>query len=357
MRVVVWGTGNMGRAGIRAVDAHPELTLSHVLVANPEKVGVDAGSLAGLECSLGVAATSDVDAVLASGPDAVVYTASGDVRPQEAVADIVRCLHAGAAVVTPSVYALYDPTSAPAELLSLLEEAAKQGGTSLFVSGIDPGWGNDVLPLLVSGVASTVEQVRCIELFDYSTYDQPDAVRYSVGMGQPMDEVPVMVAPGVPTMIWGGQVRLIARGLGLELEEIVEKVERRALEQTVTNPMGTFEAGTQGGLRFEIQGMAEGRPAIVVEHITRIDASVAPDWPSPADGAAGAHKVVIEGRPRIEVTVEATDEGDNRAAGGNATAAARLVNAIPWLRSAGPGIYDALAVPLSPAVGKLKRCS
>lgn len=352
MRVVVWGTGNMGRAGIRAVDAHPELTLDAVLVANPAKVGVDAGALADTRV-LGVLATSDVDAVLASRPDAVVYTASGDVRPDAAVADIARCLRAGAVVVTPSVYALYDVTSAPVGLRSPLEEAAKEGGGALFVSGIDPGWGNDVLPLLVSGLASTVEQVRCVELFDYSTYDQPDAVRHSVGMGRPMDEVPIMVAPGIPTMIWGGQVRLIARGLGVELDEIVEKVERRALEFDVTNAMGVFEKGTQGGLRFEIVGVAGGREVIVVEHITRIDASVAPDWPSPADGGAGAHKVVIEGRPRIEVTVEATDEGGNRAAGGNATAAGRLVNAIPWLRAAGPGIYDALDVPLAPARARL----
>ena len=65
--------------------------------------------------------------------------------------------------------------------------------------------------------------------------------------------------------------------------------------------------------------------------------------------------MIIEGRPRIEVNIEATDEGDNRAAGGNATAVGRLVNAIPWLRAAGPGLYDALDVPLSPAVGKLSR--
>jgi hypothetical protein len=355
MRVVVWGTGNMGRAGIRAVDAHPELVLADVLVANPAKVGVDAGELAGLERSLGVLASSDVGAVLASRPDAVVYTASGDVRPEAAVADIVGCLRAGAVVVTPSVYSLYDPSSAPVALRSSLEDAAKEGGAALFVSGIDPGWCNDVLPLLVSGLASTVEQVRCQELFDYSTYDQPDAVRFSVGMGQPMEEVPIMVAPGIPTMIWGGQVRLIARGLGVELDEIRETVERRPLEQTVTNPMGTFEKGSQGGLRFEIQGIAGGRPVIVVEHITRIDAAVAPDWPSPAGGGAGAHKVVIEGRPRIEVTVEATDEDGNRAAGGNATAAGRLVNAIPWLRAAAPGVYDALDVPLSPAVGRLTQ--
>ena len=65
--------------------------------------------------------------------------------------------------------------------------------------------------------------------------------------------------------------------------------------------------------------------------------------------------MVIEGRPRIEVSVEATDEGGNRAAGGNATAANRLVNAIPWLLAAKPGLYDALDVPLSPAAGRLPQ--
>lgn len=65
--------------------------------------------------------------------------------------------------------------------------------------------------------------------------------------------------------------------------------------------------------------------------------------------------MIIEGRPRIEVSVEATDEGENRAAGGNATAVGRLVNAIDWLVEAEPGLYDALDVPLRPAAGKLGR--
>ena len=47
LRTVVWGTGNMGRAAIRAVDAHPGLELVAVIVANPDKVGRDAGDLAG----------------------------------------------------------------------------------------------------------------------------------------------------------------------------------------------------------------------------------------------------------------------------------------------------------------------
>jgi hypothetical protein len=350
---VVWGTGNVGRLAIRAVEGHPQLELAGVVVHDPAKVGRDAGDLGGLDHELGVAATDDVDAVLAVAPQAVVYAASGDIRPDDALADIVRAIRAGAVVVTPALYALYDPRNAPPELREPVLAAVAEGGGSLFVSGVDPGWGNDVLPLLISGLGTTVDVIRCQEIFDYSTYDQEDSVRYLVGMGQPMDYEPPMLAPTVPTMVWGGQVRLMARALGVELDEVRETLDRRALDATVTTKtMGQFDAGTQGAVRFEVQGIVDGEPRIVIEHVTRIHPSCAPDWPTPPDGD-GAHRVVIEGRPRIEVTVEATDEGGNRAAGGNATAVGRLVGAIDWLVDAEPGLYDALDVPLRPAVGKL----
>ncbi|MFD6464439.1 NAD(P)H-dependent amine dehydrogenase family protein [Streptomyces goshikiensis] len=352
---VVWGTGNVGRAAIRAVEAHPALTLTAVLVHNPDKTGRDAGELAGLERPLGVTATDGIEAVLAARPDAVVYAASGDIRPDDALADITRAIRAGAVVVSPALYPLYDQRNAPPEFRDPVLAAVEAGGGSLFASGVDPGWGNDVLPLLISGLGTTVDAIRCQEIFDYSTYDQPDSVRLLVGMGQPMDFEPMMLMPSVPTMVWGGQIRLMARALGVELDEIRETSERRALDATVTTrTMGAFEAGTQGAIRFEVQGVVGGEPRIVIEHVTRIHPSCAPDWPAPPDGA-GAHRVIIEGRPRIEVTVEATDEGENRSAGGNATAVGRLVGAIDWLMEAESGIYDALDVPLRPAVGKLGR--
>lgn len=353
---VVWGTGNVGRAAIRAVEAHPALKLADVIVHHPGKVGRDAGELAGLGHRLDIAASDDVEAVLAAGHRAVVYAATGDIRPDEALADITRAVRSGAVVVTPALYPLYDQRSAPPEFREPVLQAIADGGGSLFVSGVDPGWGNDVLPLLISGLGTTIDAIRCQEIFDYSTYDQEDSVRNLVGMGHPMDYEPLMLAPSIPTMVWGGQIRLMARALGTELDDIRETMERRALDTTVTTrTMGEFEAGTQGAVRFEVQGIVEGEPRIVIEHVTRIHASCAPDWPTPPDGGDGAHRVIIEGRPRIEVTVEATDEGENRSAGGNATAVGRLVGAIDWLVDAQPGLYDALDVPLRPAAGRLGR--
>lgn len=83
--------------------------------------------------------------------------------------------------------------------------ACTDESSALFVSGIDPGWGNDVLPVLVSGLAGTITQVRSREIFDYASYDQPDSVRFLVGMGQPMDYEPPMVAPTAPP--WCGAAR------------------------------------------------------------------------------------------------------------------------------------------------------
>jgi hypothetical protein len=305
--------------------------------------------LAGLGHRLGVAATDDVEAALRGAP-AVVYAASGDVRPDAALDDVVRAVRAGAVVVTPALYAFYDPLSAPAEQRERVLAAVAEGGGSLFASGVDPGWANDVLPLLVTGLGTSIDEIRCQEIFDYSTYDQEDSVRYLVGMGKPMDYEPPMTAPGVPTMVWGGQIRLMARALGADLSEIREHVERAPLKDHVDTTMGRFEAGTQGGVRFEVRGVVDGTTRIVIEHVTRIHGSVAPEWPQAPDGV-GAHRVVIEGRPRIEATIEASDEGGNRSAGGNATAVGRLVGAIEWLVGQEPGLYDALDVPVRAAVG------
>ena len=55
-RVVAWSTGNVGRHVIAGIDARTDLELVGLWVSNPDKVGKDAGELAGLDRTLGVAA-------------------------------------------------------------------------------------------------------------------------------------------------------------------------------------------------------------------------------------------------------------------------------------------------------------
>jgi hypothetical protein len=358
LRVAVWGTGNMGATSIRSATAFPGLKLTGVITSSDDKAGMDAGTFAKLNAATGVSASTDVDAVLA-GCDAVAYMASGDIRPEEAIADIERCLRAGKHVVTPSLYSLYDPRSAPPEWVDRLTRAAEEGGGTLLVSGVDPGWGNDALAVIAAGLCTRIRSIHCQEIFDYSTYNQPYAVKVSCGFGGSMDDVPMMLLPSVPTMVWGGNIRLIGRRLGLEIDEITEELERRPLEQSVDTVMGCFEKGTQGAFWLKVIGMAGGRERIVIDHITRIHPSCAPEWPQPDQGV-GDHRVVVDADPQLTIVSRADISGGTRADGGNTTAANRLLGALNWLAEQKPGIYDGLDVPMQsvlPAEAESSRWS
>src|SRR6476469_10833555 len=343
-RVAVWGTGNMGSTAIRSALAFPGLALSAIITSSESKAGMDAAEFVGLDSPTGVVATTDVDAALAEC-EAVAYMASGDIRPEEAVDDIERCLRAGSHVVTPSLYSLYDPRSAPPEWIERLTAAAEEGGSTLLVSGVDPGWGNDALAVTAASLCTRIQTIYCQEIFDYSTYDQPHAVKVLCGFGGSMDEVPMMLLPSIPTMVWGGNIRLIGRGLGMEIDELTEEIARRPLEESVDTVMGQFESGTQGAFWLKVIGKSGGRERIVIDHITRIHESCAPDWPYPDEGV-GDHRVIVHGDPQLTIVSRADLPGGTRADGGNTTAANRLLGALDWLSTQKPGIYDGLDVPL-----------
>ena len=152
-RVAEWATGNVGRYALRAIINHPELELVGVIVSNPEKNGVDAAKLCGLDRSTGILATTDVARVLALKPDCICYTAGAETRLFEAVADMARVLEAGINVVSCSVVMLVWPECPIAELVDPLRTACEKGRTSFLTSGIDPGFANDIMPLMFTALS------------------------------------------------------------------------------------------------------------------------------------------------------------------------------------------------------------
>jgi hypothetical protein len=348
-RVIVWGTGNVGQPALRAVIAHAGLKLVGVVVSNPAKEGKDAGELAGLDVRTGVTATRDWKGLLAAGCDAVVYTASSEMRFGEAWEDVLACLSAGANVVTGSIYPLLYKPQAPADWLAAIDKAAAPSGASIMVSGVDPGWAMEALPLFISGVSAGITEIRTQEIMNYAHYDAPDVVRNIIGFGKSMDELPMMLQEFSLNLVWAPMVRALGDALDKPVDEVTTHVERRPLEHDIDVPgMGRFEAGTQGAFRFQVKGHHKGKPLFVVEHVTRIDNACAPDWPYPSHGE-GVHRTLITGSPDIEVTVHAHDRhSPGPAAGGNAIAACRLVNAIPYLCDAAPpGLVESWTVPAS----------
>ncbi|MDP9117641.1 MAG: diacylglycerol kinase [Actinomycetota bacterium] len=345
LRIVQWSTGNVGRHAIAGILARPELELVGVWVSSADKAGQDAGRLAGLGRDLGVLASNDADALLALKPDCIVHTAMADNRLMEAIEDLKRFLAAGINVVSSSpVFLQYPDEVVPVELTEPIRAAAITGGASLFVNGVDPGFANDWLPLVITSVSERIDEVRCIELLDYSTYDSATVMFDVMGFGKPMDETPMLLMPGVLSLAWGSVVRQIAAGLGIELEEIKETVSKLPAPDTFEIASGTIKEGTMAALRFEVLGMYRGRPTVVLEHITRLRPDLGPDWPQPA--GQGCYRVEIKGEPiyTVDLQLLGTD-GDHNTAGLKATAM-RLVNAVEAVVAAPPGLLTALDLPL-----------
>ena len=176
------------------------------------KAGKDAGELCG-HAPVGIKASTDIDAILALDADCVSYTATADLRPFEAIDDICRILASGKNVVSSSVVPLVHPKSFLPEWRDKLEAACAKGRSSFFTSGIDPGFANDILPLVLSGLSERWDEIRIQEIINYATYDQPQVLFETMGFGKAMDHVPLLLQPGVLSFAWGGTVRLLADNL------------------------------------------------------------------------------------------------------------------------------------------------
>jgi 2,4-diaminopentanoate dehydrogenase len=353
IRVAAWSTGNVGKNAIIGIDARPDLELVGLWVSNPDKVGKDAGPLAGLDRDLGVLATNDVEEIIALKPDCVVHAAMSDDRLFEAMADLERLLRAGINVVSAGPVFLQYPSGDAVGMAEGVTQAALDGGVSLYINGIDPGFANDLLPLGVTSISERIEEVRCMELLNYNTYNQRMIVFDVMGFGKPMDNIPMLLQPGVLTMAWGSVVHQIAAGLGTEIEEIEEFYERVPATETFDIDSGTIEEGTVAGLRFELRGKINGKTRIVLEHVTRVHDDIAPDWPQPA--GLGCYRVVVTGEPNYTVDLQLLGtDGDHNTAGLKATAM-RIVNSIPAVVEAKPGLVSSIDLPLVTGKGLIPQ--
>jgi hypothetical protein len=344
MRVVVWSTGGVGKIAIDAISRRPDLELVGVWVHSPEKVGRDAGELAGIE-PLGVAATDDADALIALAPDAVVYAASGPDRDGAAVPDYLRLLNAGINVVsTSSTSLVYPPSYFVPEWRDQLEAAAKAGGVSFYASGIFPGFASDQLALLMTTQSKNIRTITASEIALNDHYPVADVMMDGMGFGRPLEFEPMLSQPGFIEMAWKAPIYLIASGLGVEVEQVRGSIDRQLTDRDIEVAFGTIEAGTCGAVRTRAAGVVDGRESIVIEHVIRMARDVAPDWPTSESDAT--YRVDIEGDPDIHCVLtlgEAEGHGAGRAA--MASTAMRVVNAIPYVVDAPPGLLSSLDIP------------
>lgn len=363
-KVGVWGPGSMGLIALRGVIDHPQLQLVDLVVHSDRKAGRDAGELCGI-ATVGVTATQDPAALLAGDADAVVYAAAANLRPAQAIADMVSILRACKNVVSCSVVPLVFPDAVDAAFTEPLREAALAGGASFFTTGIDTGFANDVLPLVLSGVSRVIESVRVTEMFNYATYPDKAAVYEILGFGQPPAFAAFAAQPGMFTFGWGPVLHQLAAGLGVKIDHLDENVERVAAPESFDTPTGHIAAGTIGAMRSTLTGYVDEKPTFVLDHVTRMRDDIAPQWPQPqisiepkdlgyglASGR-GLYRVEIEGSPSMRCEFEMADEQDHDL-GARMAGASRMVNAIPAVCDAQPGLLSALDLPLITGAGLVR---
>ncbi|WP_166906104.1 dihydrodipicolinate reductase [Mycobacterium sp. DL440] len=367
VKVGVWGPGSMGVIALRAVIDHPELELVDLVVHSDAKAGRDAGELCGID-PVGVLASQDPDHLLAGEADVVVYAAAGNLRVLEALDDMVQILRAGKNVVSCSVVPLVYPDAVDMAFTGPLRDAALAGASSFFTTGIDTGFANDILPLALSGISRNIDTIRVTEMFNYATYPDNGAVYEILGFGKPPEFSAIAAMPGVFTYGWGPVLHQLAAGLGVQIDNLAEDNERIPTDEAFDTPTGHIPAGTIAAMRSTLTGFVDGKPTFVVDHVTRMRDDIAPEWPQPSiaitpkdlgyGGASGrgAYRVEIEGSPSIRCELELAENHDHDL-GARVAGASRMVNAIPAVFAAAPGLLSALDLPLITGIGVLKPVS
>lgn len=345
-RVIQWSTGNAGRNALRGILQHPELELVGLHAHSPEKVGLDAAELCDWNQPTGIIASDDAEALLALDADCVCYTAQGETRMADTLDDFDRILRSGTNIVNTAIVSLVYPKAGGRRMVAKLTEACSVGGSSFFTSGFDPGWSGDVIPLALAQCSERVDSIRISELMDYSTYEDPGFTGVFFGFGRPLDYAAPLLQPGMLRGGWGGMIHLLADALGMKLDEIREEHERLPAPETFDTAMGKIEAGTCAGVRFELHGIVDGRVALVAAHVNRLRDDIGPEWDRLSAGKKSGYKIEVIGSPSFLCEIEPVGEdGDHNTAGILGTAM-RVVNAIPVVCDAQPGVLSIMDLPM-----------
>jgi hypothetical protein len=338
-RVVQWATGNVGRAAIEGVLNHPDLELAGCWVHSEEKDGTDVGTLIGRP-PIGIAATSDVDALLALDADCVVYS------PIFADVDVVtRLLQSGKNVVTPLGW-FYPPSDDRAQL----DEICRAAGVTLHGTGIHPGGITERFPLMVSALSGSITRVRAEEFSDIRTYGAPDVIRDWMLFGTSPEKARTSIMAEALGAGFGQSVRMVADELGFEIDpELRTTHEMAVATEPIDSPIGPIAPGLVAAQRFRWEGLVDGEPVVTAAvNWLMGDEHLDPPWRFGPEGER--FEVEITGDPDCLVTFRklhpaSVEAGLERNPGIVATAM-HCVNAVPYVCAAEPGLLTYLEMPL-----------
>jgi 4-hydroxy-tetrahydrodipicolinate reductase len=336
-RVVQWATGNVGSRALRRAIEHPDLEVVGVYVHSADKVGRDAGELAGIG-PIGVAATNRIEDVVALKPDCVLYMPHV-FNPDE----VCLLLESGANVVSTRME-LQNPAALDPALAQRLETACRRGGTSVHASGSSPGFITEAMPIVLASIQRRLDHLSINEFADLSTRNSPEMLFGIMGFGQkPRPPSPEQM--DYPRQSFGPSLQLVATALGLPIDGFETGGALGFARKDIQIAAGLVPAGTVAAMRSTLTGMRNGKPLMSFSSTYFVSTDV-----ETSDGAAwnfrtaGWH-VVLMGDCPLDVTISFPVAPENYADMTPGLTAHRPVNAVPYVCEAPPGIRTTTDLP------------
>ena len=328
-RIIQWMTGDVGQVGVRHFADNPTYDLVAVLVHSKDKVGKDAGEIAGIP-PIGVIATDDIDSVIAMDADCVFYTPI--IMDTDTVCLLLR---SGKNVVTTSGF--FHPTQDFRDGGEKIRAACADGGTSFHGGGIHPGYAGDILPMTLARVMSRIDRIVVYEVVNVLTDAPSDHIEW-MGFGKDKDKFvtePTILGLGVP--FFAQSMHMIADGLGVTIDEVTAaEVKAAVATQDIPHELGAIPRGTVAAQHHEWTAWVGGDPLIVFHaiYLTCEPEKIEPSW----DWGKTRYRILIEGDPPTELTLEGVDRPDGTMHHpGYDWTAMGAINAIPDVCDAPPG--------------------
>jgi hypothetical protein len=325
IRVLLYGLGPIGAMVARQLAARDGFRIVGAVDVDPAKVGRDVGEIAGLERPLRVKVSPDAAHTLKqSKPDVVVLCTSSSVK--NVMPQIEGVLKAKVPIVTTTEELSY-PVKRNAALAKKIDAMAKRAKVAVLSTGVNPGFVMDTLPIVLTAACERVESVTVHRVQDARTRRLP--FQQKIGAGLTREQFDREVARGsVRHVGLAESIAMIADALGWQLDRVTDEVKPKMAEATVASEYLAVDCGYVCGIVQDGVGYRHGTPVITLH----IEAYL---------GAPESHdSIVIEGVPRLSVTIAGGVPGD-------IATASIVINSIPKVLSAVPGLRTMkdLAVP------------
>lgn len=328
VKLIQYGVGPIGATMVRLALKKQGLEYVGAIDIDPAKIGRDLGEVAGVGRRLGVLVSKDVKSVLTqTGADIVIHTTQSflkDIRPQ-----ILEILEARLDVVSTAEELTYPFRKSP-EIAREIDEAARRNGVTVLATGVNPGFLMDAFPLTVSGVCQDVKSVKVTRIMDASIRRLP--FQKKIGAGMTGEEFRKAVATGRMGHIGLPEsIAMIAAGLGWKLDDVKETINPVMAKKSMKTKFLSVKKGQVAGLHQVGRGLVGGKEVITLDFWAYVGA------PENRDST------LIKGTPNIDLTIKGGVHGD-------LATAAMVINSIPKVVNASPGLKTMKDLPIPSAI-------